>query len=288
MEALVAFVILAGGLMALFRFHNTNMESTADSKIRAQAIAQAEAKLEEVRSYLTEAEYTTRMTNGTDSITFTNVVLARTWVVDTSVTPSSIEVTVAWIDREGNSDDIKLETQVRKENPTTGPRKFTEALAGGDPAGPWVDTPIPGGTGEGTGTVAISPVYDGYGNPYNYPDAIAPATYYYYDITFTGSIEATDDGLDAVAISGAPNSGAAFCDPPTGTPGNADYEYTCYIKGIPDGDTWNGSVTYDPAGNDAVCIPDGGTVSLSFNQQSPADLQLGIVVLTNNGACNAL
>ena len=51
LEALIAFVVLAGGLLAAFRFHTTTMAVTAESKIRSEAVALAEQKLEELRSY---------------------------------------------------------------------------------------------------------------------------------------------------------------------------------------------------------------------------------------------
>ena len=55
LEALIAFVVLAGGLLAAFRFHSTTMSVTAEAKVRAQATALAELKLEELRNFQTIA-----------------------------------------------------------------------------------------------------------------------------------------------------------------------------------------------------------------------------------------
>lgn len=308
LEALIAFVVLAGGLLAAFRFHSTTVESTAASKVRAEAISLAELKIEQLRSYLTTDDFDANTVGGSGMGDYAGVNYAANFTQNWSVAgdnPRELTVTVNWVDQHNNPQDVALSTLIWRTDPPSAATQFTVALSDDEPGGGGWNAPDPvnQGTGEGVGKIIVDPIYDGYGQ---YAEATAPSTYYYYNVYFSGSINATDDGLEGVAITGTPNSGAESCvvsgditsPVPVAIDDNGDwldvngvvipnpYIYTCHIYGIPDGQTWTGTVTYDPAGNDAVCIPDSGSVNLSFSQQSPAQLQLGVVVLTNNGACN--
>ncbi len=52
-EALVAFVVMAAGLLALLSFYSTSQTNIGEAKVQAEAASVAEAKLHELESFLT-------------------------------------------------------------------------------------------------------------------------------------------------------------------------------------------------------------------------------------------
>lgn len=328
LEALVAFIILAGGLMVLFRFHTTSLQSTADSKIRAQAVSLAEAKIEEIRSYLADAdvadsstdndEYNVRMRDGSDSFSdgFA-AAFTRTWFVNTGTTPDSILVEVTWVDRTAVADGdgvfpteiISLSSLVLGGQPDAGARILEAVLAGNANPGGTIEptNPLDVGTYYGTGGVEVSDNYAAT-QPDDW-DPVPPGVIYYYNITFHGSIDTDGAALLTVVLDGGTNNGPATCsisalqDPlsptairyvnpnwydnseATGSPIVNPYTYTCTINGIPDEEEWSGIVTYAAeAVQNNICVPNEGSTTLTFSQQSPAELALG-VLLIEQGLC---
>lgn len=327
LEALIAFVVLAGGLLAAYRFHVTTMETAAASKIRAAATALAEQKLEEIRSFRTTGEFDADVQassglggySGVDyAATFT-----RTWSV-AGANPKEVSVTVSWPDRtatvdgDGNlipNQSIQVSSLIWKTDPAASGTQFIAALSGDDPAGGFVPRdPVNTGTGYGAGRVVVSEVYD----VNQVPDGVVAldGDTHFYDITFQGSIEAVEAELLSAVLDGGPNRGPAGCSisglpaAPTAVsyvdgawmeelivdgvvvgevaidPQEDAYIYTCTIVAIPHEETWTGIITYTGTErNDAVCTPNEGSTELNFSEQSPADLQLGIVLVDSNGLC---
>lgn len=338
LEALIAFVILAGGLLVLFRFHNTTMDSTASSKIRAEAMALAEAKLEQVRGYVGTVDYNTLMQNGNGLDTYAGVDYAatftRSWSINTNPyagivgEPAQINVTVTWPDRKGVTQTVTVRSGVLGGDPATGAIALAGAVAGdGDPLGGFEPLdPTTKGTGYGTGKVTVT-LKDGSGTVLDPSDPLFdPNAVVTYDISFTGYIDATNALLASVTLTGdAGTTGVESCSAATGNPlapavlfiadgvtaygvsttihpigtlldefgeplpvGTDPYRYTCSITGIAHNEAWTGTIVYEGVGNDEVCVPNTGTAELAFNEQSPAILDLGIVILTNAGACRVL
>jgi len=315
LEALIAFVVLAGGLLAAFRFHSTTMETTAASKIRAQATALGEQKLEELRSFRTKGEFDTNVQafSGVDDVDnrgldgYSDVDYAatftRSWTT-AGINPKEVSVTVTWPDREGVTQTIQVASMIWKTDPAATGTQFASALTGDDPADGFVPRdPVNSGTDYGVGRVVVSEPYEAASLP-DGSTHLNEVTHY-YDITFEGSIEAIDAELLSVVLDGERNAGPASCEisgsplSPTavnyvapnwldsdGAVIDSPYIYTCNIIGIPDGETWTGNVTYTGTeNNDAVCTPNQGTTELSFSQLSPESLQLGIVLVDRNGLC---
>jgi len=322
LEALIAFVVLAGGLLAAFRFHATTMEVSGAAKVRAEATALAEQKLEELRSFRTTVEFTNDMvaSSGMDDNDYA-AVFTRSWTV-AGTNPKEVSVTVAWSDRtavvDGNGDlianqSVQVSSLIWKTDPAATGTQFIAALTGDDPADGFVPRdPVNFGTGYGVGRVVVTT----YTVDDNYSGGVDSLTVGadYYDITFEGSIEAIDAELTSVVLEGGPNRGPITCGisglhtAPTalsyvdgqwmGEVTNdlevvtevaivEPYIYSCTIPAIPQGETWTGTITYTGTeNNDAVCTPNEGSTELSFSEQSPADLQLGIVLVDNNGLCN--
>lgn len=295
LEALIAFVILAGGLLAAFRFHNMTMSTTAEAKVRDQATALARQKIEDLHNFQTLAEFEAIVVDGAGLDDYAGVDYAAaftlTWDRDEGYgeNPRSVEVTVAWADRDGvgsNGDgtsSVALSSIIWGHNPQDDAAGIALSYAhvGDDVLDYYADAdgnPIDiGGGGGNGGEVTITPV-----TLYNYddPDPDNPEATY-YDISFIGDIIFTDAGLASVGITGSQHDGAS-CE----LLGDPAFQYSCVITRVPDGTTWSGTLSYNPAGNDAVCTP-GPTLDIDIDQLTTF-LELEVVVLTNNGACNQL
>ena len=341
LEALIAFVILAGGLLALFRYHATTTESTGTAKVRAEAIALGEQKLEELRSYLSLDNFQDDTVTAAGLGEYNGVDYAanftRSWTV-AGANPREIAVTVTWNDRAGDTQTVQVSSLLWGVQPTQAATEFVGAMAfhdGDVPQWPAPD-PLDDGTGYGGGKVTIKYQGDD-GNEYDsLADAAEAGTVVNsFDLYFTGTIESIDGGaLLDVQLDGGPNVGIETClidpnisaaaaafdptlyDPETSSPTYTDhfglqhpgawvddsdpavivpdpYLYSCKIPGISINDTWQGTITYvgeqgvPGSPDDVVCIPNEGTTTLTFSADSPADLQLGIVLVDKKNLCNA-
>jgi prepilin-type N-terminal cleavage/methylation domain-containing protein len=58
LEALIALVVLAVGMLALAQFHAAALRSSADAKARTQAVTLGQAKSDQLRTYYTKASFT--------------------------------------------------------------------------------------------------------------------------------------------------------------------------------------------------------------------------------------
>jgi Tfp pilus assembly protein PilV len=329
LEALIAFVILAGGLLALFRYHNTTMETTGEAKVRAEAMALGDQKLEELRSYLSQDNFQDDTVTGAGLGEYNGVDYAadftRSWTV-AGTNPREIAVAVSWDDRTGTTQSVQLSSLVWGVSPTQAASDLAAMIIGDAGVPPWPEAdPLDDGTGHGTGRVTITLVDDD-GIEYAPDDDLTGITILSYNISFTGYIDATNALLASVVLTGdAGTTGTPSCsgavgdptatavldiadgvtaygDPPVVHPidtlldangdptpmGEDPYRYSCTINGITHNEVWTGTIVYEGVGNDEVCIPNTGTAELTFSEQSPAIVQLGIVILTNNGACNVL
>ena len=337
LEALIAFVVLAGGLLAAFRFHTTTMAVTAESKVRSEAVALAEQKLEELRSYfgteefvaagdadgiansdfdadlqsLTDANFLNEVnTDENLAVTFAGDGYAANFTRNWSVrgaNPRQVDVRVSWVDRQNNAQRIQLSTLIWETIPASSAEQFQYALTSTS-TGPSVWDGDGGGGGDGGvgDTVIITEVsidanageVDDVGDLEN--GIIS------YNIKFFGDITFHDDGLSSVNINGGVHTTAScdIVDAVVATVQDGDgndvtittYEvvvggaggslYRCIITGVPDGDTWSGTLTFTPANNDRVCSP-GDTLDISIDQTTTS-LSLAVVVMANQGACNQL
>ena len=272
-EALIAFVILAGGLMALFRLQSTTMESTADSKIQAQAMALGEAKIEEMRGFLSNDDYQTRMTDGYEQINHAKGVgfaadFMRTWRVDTSVDPAKITVLVGWTNRRGDTQSVSMTSYVRGGDPDADGRELAATLAGvdSDPSGGFGGTSDENGSGGGSpgDVTVILRDAEGAELPAGTVEGDSIAS---YDVWFSGAFtEVSPATLDAVGLkktSGTGSEGECAIDTATGI-------FTCFITGISNNDRWEGVVTFITKGgtDSVVCLVPGNTATLSIDQHT--------------------
>lgn len=323
LEALIAFVVLAGGLLAAFRFHSTTMSVTAESKVRAQATALAELKLEELRNFQTIADFNTIVVDGNGLGDHAGVDYAadftlawdrvEAYEVGGRDNPRQVDVTVSWTDRDGSAQSVILSSIIWRNEPVDGASNLALALNAdilGDPTEGFGDSdgnPIAGGGGGGPGDTVEVTLYDDSGNVLDDPDDPAIVK---YSIVFFGDIIFYDSGLEGVDISGGPDGGKS-CDiveavvtpvldvggdPVLDAEGNpttvTTYDvvaeggslYRCRINDVPIASPWNGTLTYVEAGNDVVCDP-GDSIEISIDKYTES-LNLAVVVMTNNGSCN--
>jgi len=181
-EALIAMAILATGLLAVAQFQSALVTTSASNKARAEAIALAQQKLDEIRSYVDQEDLVSSINPdiATDaSTTFSDVVsdaqvpdvaetftgvnadFSRDWVINRTATTAEVDVTVTWVDgssgtdASGNpfSESVTLSTEITWSDP---------ALVG-EQAEAEADPLIPDTTGR-------SRLGDGQYDPANLPD----------------------------------------------------------------------------------------------------------------------
>jgi len=119
-EALIALLVLAVGLLGLAQLQGHAMESSAAAKARTTAINLAQQKLEELRA---KASYAyPAMTGGSDSagpLPGSHTGFSRSWSVteDTALRYKTITVVANWVDTSGRSQSIALKSMVAEPSP---------------------------------------------------------------------------------------------------------------------------------------------------------------------------
>ena len=137
-EAMVAFAVLAFGLLAIASFQAKLVSGSGYSKARAEAVAIAQQKLDEIRSYVNESELVANLEGSTtvtitdafpvdiadgtypavaDSIDGTNAQFARQWNVALAGDIADVAVTVSWVDPSQGAQSVVLNTSVTWRNP---------------------------------------------------------------------------------------------------------------------------------------------------------------------------
>ena len=303
LEALIAFVVLAGGLLAVFRFHSTTMGVTAEAKVRAEATALAEQKLEELRNFQTVEQFDALVVDGNGLGDYAGVDYAAAFTLawdrveayGDGDNPRQVNVTVSWTDRDSSAQSVVLSSIIWRNEPRDGAADLALALSGigGNPTEGFGDSsgnPIDTGDGGPGDTVIITEVTITETDEETGDENVVVVS---YDIEFFGDIIFVDEGLESVSISGGP-SDTAYCDivefdDATQTYVTVDaggFLYRCHITNVPADDTWTGTLTYNRAGNDVICSP-GDSIGISIDR-STTTLALAVVVMNNQGACNQL
>ncbi len=248
-EAVIALVILAGGLLAMFRFHGTAIESTGETKNRAAATALAQAKLEQLRAFTTAAGYPARMVNGSeaglantdyDGVAYA-ATFSREWAVTATANPdvNQVDVTVTWPRRDNVDGSVMLSAMVVKADPQGGAREIASAID-------TVNTP-PNWDPDGG---SDDPGGDDPGGDQSGGDNV-------YSIIISGTIVIGGNGsLGYTGVSGSGNYDAACT---AGT-----LSYSCTISGINISDSWTGSIEF--SSSRGTCSPSLSFSSITSNQ----------------------
>lgn len=120
-DAMLAMVILAGGLVAVAQFQGGLIASSGQTKARAEAVQLAQDKIEQLRNLVLESQYT-GLTSGSDQVTGVNATFARSW----TATPGSdsdrtqIQVSVTWTDPRDGQQSVNLTSVIAWNDPKVG------------------------------------------------------------------------------------------------------------------------------------------------------------------------
>lgn len=126
-EALIAFVLLAAGLLAVLGFHGVTQKINSEARVQAEAVALAEAKLQELRSFLTATDARLDNGNGGDAPQGRIVIFNRTWGIasdDTNPELVNVLVTVGWEDRHGIGQNVILASAIYRKDPASNIANF--------------------------------------------------------------------------------------------------------------------------------------------------------------------
>jgi prepilin-type N-terminal cleavage/methylation domain-containing protein len=137
-EVMVAFAVLAFGLLAIGSFQAKLVSGSGYSKARAEAVAIAQQKLDEIRSYVNQPQLVANLSGSatitnTDSfpadiadgdypavadlIQGTNAEFSRQWNVAVAGDVADVAVTVTWDDPSQGTQSVVLDTSVTWRNP---------------------------------------------------------------------------------------------------------------------------------------------------------------------------
>lgn len=131
LDALVAFAVIAFGMLALVSMQSTLSRSADVAKQRTEAMRLAQDKIEELRSYTgisSGAINWNNLANGSDTISSytvagvtqnTNTSFTRTWTLGGAVGDSQrpLNVTVAWTDRANEAQQVTISSVIAKVDP---------------------------------------------------------------------------------------------------------------------------------------------------------------------------
>jgi len=117
-DTLIAFLILAIGIIALVKFQNSLVYSDDLSQQTSDAIILAIKQIETLRD-TAQTQYST-LSSSSSTFTGVNTTYTITWTITafTSPTYKTINVVVSWTDRFGNAQQIQQVTMVASLDPT--------------------------------------------------------------------------------------------------------------------------------------------------------------------------
>lgn len=124
-EVLVSMSVVALGLLAVVSFQSRLTGESADNKAKAEAIAYAQAHIEELRNYTNEARsedafnalFTAGNEGSAETIPGVNATFVRGVAYTVSGTTKKVTVTVSWDDRFDNPNSVTLAAQLGWESP---------------------------------------------------------------------------------------------------------------------------------------------------------------------------
>src|SRR5690606_7869163 len=132
-EALIAFVVLAAGLLALLSFHGATQKTNSDAKMQAEAVALAESKLQELESYLADDD--DRLDEGVTTETVAGLLASYTLTsavadIGGDASRKLATVQVSWADRDGVTQNLQLSSEIYFRSPAESVANFMKVLLG--------------------------------------------------------------------------------------------------------------------------------------------------------------
>jgi hypothetical protein len=136
-EALVAFVVIAIGLLAVASFQSGLFKQSAYNKAQTEALALAQQKIEQLKHYTLAGEeaYIDEDGDGAmdadgnyadNPITGRNAVFLRSWALGSTNLGRRVEVTVGWSDAENESQEVRLSADIPWISPRTAADQIVE------------------------------------------------------------------------------------------------------------------------------------------------------------------
>jgi Tfp pilus assembly protein PilV len=130
-EALVAFAVVTGGLLAVASFQAGLFSSSAYNKARTEALSLAQQKIEEFKSYADadEDNYVDENNDGVmdadgaytdNTITGNNADFTRSWDITTTDEGKRVGVTVSWVDSANVTQSVSLASSISYLSPRSG------------------------------------------------------------------------------------------------------------------------------------------------------------------------
>lgn len=136
-EALVAFAVVAGGLLAIASFQAGLFTNSAYNKAQTEALSLAQQKIEELRHYpfADESNYIDEDGDGVmdadgeyqdAAIVGNNAQYLRTWTITTTDDIKRIDVNVGWVDARGENQSVSLPSTLTYLSPRSGADQLAE------------------------------------------------------------------------------------------------------------------------------------------------------------------
>lgn len=245
MEAIIAFVVLALGLVALLSFHGTTQKSMGEAKVQAEAVAFAEAGLHQLESYLTGPDgadarlnpATTTETLAGQLATFTRI--SQIANVGTDTSRKDVRVTVRWTDRDGAQQNVVLNSEVYYRDPAEGIENFMAVVTSANEvaAGPGWGVDNGGSPGDDGNPGDDTPPGDGTPPTDTPPDPVVTT----YTLTISGTVSGANlqeaDGIIDTAASPELVASTANC-----SIANGKKSFTCTVTYFTSTVGWFGSI----------------------------------------------
>ena len=136
-EALVAFAVVTGGLLAVASFQAGLFSNSAYNKARTEALSLAQMKIEEFKHYAhaDEDNYIDDNADGImdvdgnyqeDPISGNNASFVRSWELSTDGDGKRIDVTVSWVDAANETQSVALASSIAFLSPRSGADQLVE------------------------------------------------------------------------------------------------------------------------------------------------------------------
>jgi len=277
-EALISFVIMAVGLLALISFHNTSQRNISEAKTQAEAVALAEQKLQELESFLSGTD--PRLTDGTGEEDLDGVIASftRSWAIATDgadSTQKNAQVTVTWQDRDDNTQSVVLSSDIYFRHPADTAQDFILALNEVRVAGTGADYvwgPVDGGgadsgdQGEGDDAGGDGAGGDDTTDP---TDPTDPANILLRTISISGSVD-LGNGARFEGVSASDSNYAVTCT-------HSDSSYSCLSVAFLETESLTVRLTFHT--NKTVCTPSSGYYQINNLSH---DLSSGFDVVIRN------
>lgn len=119
LEALISALVVAVAILGLARLQGITLFNSADSRMKTHALNLAQEKIEELRTFANQNDYT-GMDDGSDTATGANSTFDREWEIsdcENSVNCKQINVAVTWTDPKDDTQTVQLTSYIAEADP---------------------------------------------------------------------------------------------------------------------------------------------------------------------------